>query len=331
MIFFLIFVREKDNIIYEPLKFITMKKLLCYFVVMSVIIIGCDRNNTIDPNNPEISQTEALKIVEEHYLNDDYAVFISETLIPKKTEIVCSKPISSPNYDSWLVFIDEHPQQNWEHPCKLIFVNANKGNFHVIEEKFPPNLPNLVLVKQKELKTQITESDYIKIPKNQNLKANSYWSPWAIIISGGGNRNSNYERYWNDCSAIFQTLKNVYGYSQSNIKVIVSDGTNPAADRYRINGTFDSSPLDLDGDGVNDVQYAATKSNVKNVISETLKAMGVYDHLFIFVTDHGGRDSKGSFIYRYRRLERTVQYVHILLVGSYSTIRLMRLSNIVSI
>jgi hypothetical protein len=32
----------------------------------------------------------------------------------------------------------------------------------------------------------------------------------------------------------------------------------------------------------------------------------------------------------YRRLERTIQQVHILLVGSYSTIRLTRLSNIVS-
>jgi hypothetical protein len=57
-------------------------------------------------------------------------------------------------------------------------------------------------------------------------------------------------------------LVNVYNYDKSHIYVLIADGTNPAIDRKRLNGTYDSSPLDLDGDGTNDIQYAATKANI---------------------------------------------------------------------
>lgn len=265
-------------------------------VIWSVIMISCDNNSDVDPSNLKITQAEALKLVEKYYIDHDYSVSISENVITANTSIKCSEIIHSPNYNSWLVFIDEHPQQNWEHPCKLIFVNANTGEICVREDKFPPNLSNLKTIKQKETNVKIEESDYLKISKNQLRNNIDTSDRWAIIISGGGNQYSNHERYWNDCSAIFSTLKNVYGYKQSNIKVIIADGTNTAVDRRRIDNTYDSSPLDLDGDGMNDIQYAATKNNVKNVITQVLNSMKISDKLFIFVTDHGGLNSNNESI-----------------------------------
>ena len=43
-----------------------------------------------------------------------------------------------------------------------------------------------------------------------------------------------------------------YGYSKQNIYVLMADGTNPNIDRHMNDGTYESSPLDLDGDGLAD-------------------------------------------------------------------------------
>ena len=123
-----------------------MKRVFYFIAALSVLICSCDKETDIEP----ISQLEALKIVESYYLDNDYDVFISESIIPGKTKILCSETISSPSYDGWLVFIDEHPGANWEHTCKLIFINVKTGEYNVIEEKFPPDISGLTLIYQKE-------------------------------------------------------------------------------------------------------------------------------------------------------------------------------------
>jgi hypothetical protein len=52
--------------------------------------------------------------------------------------------------------------------------------------------------------------------------------------------------------------------------------------------SYASSPLDLDGDGKEDIQYAATNANVQSVMSEITNLASADDHLFFFVIDHGG-------------------------------------------
>lgn len=72
----------------------------------------------------------------------------------------------------------------------------------------------------------------------------------------------------------------------------MSDGTDPAPD-MRITNTYryKSQPLDLDGDGLDDIQYAATRENVQAVLNGLLPKMNEDDHLFIFVIDHGGSNN----------------------------------------
>ena len=70
----------------------------------------------------------------------------------------------------------------------------------------------------------------------------------------------------------------------------MSDGTDPGLDRHHNEGYYDSSPLDLDGDGTNDIQYAATRTNISRVFNILASRLTPSDHLFIYTTDHGGRE-----------------------------------------
>lgn len=91
-------------------------------------------------------------------------------------------------------------------------------------------------------------------------------------------------------------LRNIYGYKRENIYTLIADGTDSAPD---INlGSYDypdvslSSPLDLDGDGNDDINYAATKSDIATVFNTLRNKMTSSDELFIYTTDHGS--SNGS-------------------------------------
>ena len=108
---------------------------------------------------------------------------------------------------------------------------------------------------------------------------------WAIIISGGGTTQSNYYRYWNDCSFFYKTLKNVYGLTASNIRVAMSDGMHPANDYMAPNGLPESSPWDLDGDGIGDIQHLGTKEGVISAIDYVSAHALPGDEVIIFVTN----------------------------------------------
>jgi hypothetical protein len=123
---------------------------------------------------------------------------------------------------------------------------------------------------------------------------------YAVIISGGYDDENNYIRYWNHCSALYSALVDVYNYSPSHIYVIMSDGTSSGEDRVlTVNPyTRDSSPLDLDGDGTNDIQYSATKSNISSVFNTLSNILDENDNLFVYTTDHGGQTS-GNDVHLY--------------------------------
>lgn len=67
----------------------------------------------------------------------------------------------------------------------------------------------------------------------------------------------------------------------------MSDGTNPAIDMHTRLGDYVSSPFDLDFDGENDIQGAATESNILNTLDYYVDNLNTGDNLFVFVTDHG--------------------------------------------
>ena len=192
-----------------------------------------------------------------------------------------------------------------EEPSKSIDQGVSEELTTNLEKELPPEeIEKLEEQIEEQPKEQIETEEQLKIKEQSEIKlfdfkksdatllksgltpANCY----AVIISGGYDMANNWQRYWNDCSAIYSALVDVYNYEDDHIYTIMSDGTSTANDR-RISGGYDSSPLDLDGDGDNDIQFSATRANITTVFNTLSGLLDSDDYLFIFVTDHGDQES----------------------------------------
>lgn len=252
-----------------------------------------------------ISKDEAINML---YANiaDTASVEISmcDTIVPKGYSIsnVMGNLICSPKEDSWFFFVDESPLANWAHTATCYCIDIDNGRLEKATTQMPPigyeemHLVKAFYILDEETAAFSMETDWLQTYAIQNATA-TIWdnseNNYAMIISGGINKKMNYKRYWNDCSFIYTTLIQKYKYKKSNITVLMADGTNPAADMSISTGMYKSSPLDLDADGVADIQYAATYSNVINVLKKYLTTLQKGDNLFIYTIDHGGLTSDG--------------------------------------
>ena len=259
-----------------------------------------------------ITPEEALKIVKSEYyggsnakMNFYYAnVFYFFSDFSIVSPVNNFHPDLKPN--SYVFFVDEEPDRGWSHSCSYIYI-SDTGKKH---ERKKYNMPmktdwELVPIEinfqredlpSRKIRVQGTgSSNTLNVPSIFSSSGKVY----SIIISGGASKHSNYERYWNDCSYIYQVLKKKYGMSDDDISVLISDGKDPSPDMMKSDGRIIvSSPQDLDFDGVDDIDYSATKANLDKVISDLSAKVTDKDQVFIYVIDHGGYDDvKGeSFI-----------------------------------
>ncbi|MBO8439141.1 MAG: hypothetical protein IAC51_00645 [bacterium] len=236
------------------------------------------------------SDTSKVEIYEYGYMHQgDSIKLLRKTIVSK--------------HNGYLFLVDDNPMANWDHTCRYIWVDSTQ--IYELKETQPPYLLNWRKVKSLCINDSINFKQHRSMqPLTQTLKSNTLDfllvndNKYAVIINGGANLYNNHRRYWNDCSAIFSTLKDIYQYKQENLYVLMSDGTSPSYDRCVNPYTmiFDSSPLDLNNDGVNDIKYSATKSNLKSVFNELSSILTEEDELFVFVTDHGFSSNGHSYI-----------------------------------
>jgi FlgD Ig-like domain/Peptidase C13 family len=193
----------------------------------------------------------------------------------------------------WFVFVDLHPGANWEHPCYYVFVSEKTGALTKVDAMTPPRLQPQLIETTDGFDNPSPEASAKMHAWFDEALRNAPKAPIqnrgmtkALIISGGANQSNNHIRYWNDCSFIYKTLVNYYGYLDENIWVCISDGLNPAVD---ISDGTNSNP-DLDGDGDDDIMYPATLTYIQQVFTELANTLSPSDQLFIFTTDHGGTD-----------------------------------------
>ncbi|MDE7463225.1 MAG: C13 family peptidase [Muribaculaceae bacterium] len=203
-----------------------------------------------------------------------------------------------------LLMVDPTPMANWAHPVVYYYFEKEWDGeiirpIKVENQKFPPNI-KLSIIYDKRMDDGLVRSNdpyipHIVVKRDVPIAKNQY----AIILSGGRNIYSNNPRYWNDCSFIYSVLRNHYNVPQSNIYIAMSDGVDPAPD-YSIEpgGLTFSQDLDLDGDGNNDVNFAATLSDLAIIFEELKTKLTPDDQLLIYVIDHGDFDEelKSSYI-----------------------------------
>ena len=94
------------------------------------------------PKDSMLSQNQAWQIVKTFVLNnqlDKIDAYVSKSTIqPNKTIETISTPDKSPDYESWLFFIDDIPYGNWSHPCRYVYVNTVGGKYEVHQHSMPP-------------------------------------------------------------------------------------------------------------------------------------------------------------------------------------------------
>ena len=237
----------------------------------------------------QISKNEAFNIVKNNVLNNDYQsknIFASQTLIPQLFTLnSLNNEVVSPDYYSWFFFIEDIPFSNWGRG-RVVFINSTDGSVLTHSDLFPPSNVEMDIFFLVPVDTLSPTPRFI-IDNSQEESFCFSNNNYAVIISGGGSLWSNWVRYWNDCAAIYSILVNKYHFDKSKIFVLMSNGTDPSHDRIHYDYTTDSSPLDLDGDGTDDIQFSATKSNITYIFDHLSSIMTSDDNLFIFTTDHG--------------------------------------------
>ena len=272
-----------------------MKRILRFVLVAALTAISCTKESNEEPYNPDgspITQAQALEIVKEDIEEYDM-VYCSKTIIKKNTKFATfNERYGIVPCDSWIIMIDSNPLQNGGPKWLYIYVNAYSGDSDVDswEWALPRNNIEYECIKnvwsEKSTKTSYRSELHINRIQEESIPMGS--NNWAVIISGGSNPESNYSRYWNDCSIIYKCLRNIYNYRDDRIIVIMSDGKSDAIDRYDSRTeTFSSSPQDLDGDGIDDINYSATKSNISKVFDYLESNVSSDEQVLVYVTDHG--------------------------------------------
>lgn len=259
------------------------------FKIMLLLLLSSLQLTYAQPSGTHLERSQllayqtAIKLIG---TNDTYRYYVSQNTVRKDGE------------NCWLVFVDKEPKAGWEHPCTYVYAKEGSriiGDCTAVDSVCPPSDIRLMPVhKSNNVPEDTVKVKVAKGPENA-FAANTY----AVILSGGKNKNSNNARYWNDCSFIYQTLTKKYRVPKGNVKVLMSDGTDPAVDMCReVGDPYISSPLDLDDDGNPEIEYSATKANLRRVFSELSNELGDEDHLFVYVIDHGGYDyqKKSSYI-----------------------------------
>lgn len=257
-----------------------------------------------DKSEQFISKEKALKIIEP--IADKYPdrwIDISSDVIPsgsriaynsfgEKSELEDIQYYDSPKYDSWLLVVGPDVTINGPQKLLHIFMNVQTGGLSEVW------LEGRAIMDWDTSRNIFIESDTDKSLQFKSLPSasSSSLTQWAVILSGGVNRNLNGIRFWNDCQYVYNALTQELNYPSNHIFCLVSDGTDPATDRNIIGNIYDSSPLDFDGDGIADIAYSATKQNLSTVFNYLRTVVSPGDEVLIFVTDHGDYVNNTGYI-----------------------------------
>lgn len=234
-----------------------------------------------------ISKDDALAIAQKQFVGKDVDYYI----------------LSNSTSPVWNIFVDAEPMKGWQHDCYVLTIpKATTTDINTIRprkllRKMPPKEDYAPLLVKNRYGSNANTKPLVKKAVSSNSNNVTAQRTYAIILSGGINKNANHERYWNDCSFIYQTLVNKYDIPKENIYPIMSDGDDPAVDMRCVSGGYKSQSLDLDFDGIDEIKLAATKTNVKSTLSTLSNKLNKDDHLFIFVIDHGGTDDYNTNSY----------------------------------
>lgn len=276
-------------------KFHFMRKLLTFVCWLFGTLLGqlmFAQEQKMVMGESTITRDDALEIARRSFANQEVDYYL----------------VNDSSKTCWKVFVDAEPLKGWEHRCYVLTIpklsTQSKRDIEVqkTEYKLPPKGNYIPLsisnkfrdVPEIEGMQKSSNIDRYILPVPDDHATSKFY---AVILSGGVNYMANYERYWNDCSYLYKTLRQRYRIERDHIIPIMADGDCPEIDMIKNDGQVVSQPLDLDGDGVSDIELAATKYNVRSQLNYLASIMTEDDHLLFYVIDHGGRDQMSGYSY----------------------------------
>lgn len=272
-----------------------MYKFSAALLFLSIsLFVSCNQAEPEIETKPEheivfpLSHDDAILFLEEK--TDPYFyVWMSNKLLPPSFNPIDSwtyNEVPSPDYEYWLFVIDLNPAMESGDHFLYVFLNPVDGTYVEMRcSGIPLDSQDWIsCVKHPEIPKHSTVVKTKSIPGAITSNPNS--NLWAVIVNGGYNAYNNYQRYWNECSDFYNVLLDA-GYDKNHIFVLMSDGLSTAADMMTYSGIIVDSDKDLDGDGNDDIDYSATKSNLSSVFSELADVLDEGDQLVVFVSDHG--------------------------------------------
>lgn len=185
-----------------------MKRVLALLLALAMAFVSCTKESKDEPYNPDgslITQAQALEIVKEDI--DQYdVVYVSKSIVKKGTKF-CTYPhkYGQVPCDSWVVIINTEPTANSGPFWLYIYVDPYSGNADNDSWEWgEPDDIECDIIKYDLVKgsADIDPVSDVKF-RSQTLAVKPASNNWAVIISGGYIPKKNYERYWNDCSAIY--------------------------------------------------------------------------------------------------------------------------------
>ena len=106
--------------------------------------------------------------------------------------------------------------KGWQHDCYVLTMpKATTTDINTIRprrvlRKMPPKEDYAPLLVKNRYGSNANSKPQVRKVAPSNGSNEAAQRTYAIILSGGVNKNSNYERYWNDCSFIYQTLSLIH-------------------------------------------------------------------------------------------------------------------------
>ena len=278
-----------------------MKKTVFFlYIISSFCFASCKKDDSGDMKGP-VSKDQAIKLCKEYIDAADAAVVLDD-IMPPNTELnYYWYTLVSPNYSSWVIMTTPNVYLDGVRIHWVIFVNVETGELEIIKDSII-NLDNFKYTLLKTIKTSSsirnTSSRHNNLISTKTSNTSGLCN-YAVIISGGFEAKQNYVRYYNNCNFLYNTLISEYNISKSNIKLLFANGSSNSLNMNT--ATYDHPqyadyPLDFDGDGLCDIDYSATSSNLYSVFASLSNTLTEGDNLFIFVTDHGDRLYDTSYI-----------------------------------
>jgi|GEM_PF-611207 len=246
----------------------------------------------------QFSRSDAIDLVKNQLLSSELAdidIYASLDVMTGQSGLLLAyqQTIQYPYDSNWVFFIDNMPYANWHHSCRYIFVNSETGEYSIVSDKtiFPDGWQTQYEAVSLMPRPQPTQIQWPEYPDNpvSGLAPNPHL--YAVIICGS---ISDQHNFWNDISAIYTALIQVYGYKKENIFVHYMHGHAP------YHGD------DLDGDGMNDINYYACHDSIEKTFrnlsgdscnnNSQIPKLEADDQLLVYVDCHGDFDGSHSLI-----------------------------------